>query len=164
MVKRKFLLLGVLFVILCLPAKILAQTTLTGKAVKIVDGDTFDLLVNGNTTYRIRLLDIDCPERGQDFYKVSKEALGNYLGGLTIKVIYTKKDRHQRILGTVYNGPVNVNMIMVQEGYAWHFKKYSKDQRFGEVEQSARKAKRGLWSTPQPIAPWDFRKMPRKRS
>lgn len=65
-----------------------AQQTLHGKAVKIMDGDTFDLLVDGNTLYRIRLQDIDCPERGQDYYKVAKQALGNYIFNQPIRVVY----------------------------------------------------------------------------
>ncbi len=136
----------------------LAETSLTGKAVKIVDGDTFDLLVNGNTTYRIRLKDIDTPERGQDYYQVAKQALADYLFGQEVKVTFEKRDRNNRIIGAVYNGNALVNMLMVQEGYAWHFKKYSSDVRFAYAEVQAKKAKRGLWSLPNPIAPWDFRK------
>lgn len=149
----------ILFLLLILPAKLFAQQTLQGKVIKIVDGDTFDLLTETNTVYRIRLLDIDCPERGQDYYQVCKQALSDYIFGQKVNVFYQKKDRNGRILGTVKNGSVNVNRVMVQEGYAWHFKKYSTDQQFADAEIAARKSKRGLWASPKPIAPWDFRRM-----
>lgn len=154
-------LFSLILILLTITATIDAQTKLKGKAIKIIDGDTFDLLVD-KTTYRIRLADIDCPEKGQDYYKISKQALSDYLYGSYIEVIYTKKDRNGRILGTVYNGPVYINLIMVEEGYAWHFKKYSSDQRFAKAEINSKKAKRGLWKQPKPIAPWDFRQMRRK--
>ena len=154
-------LFSIILILLTITANIEAQTKLKGKAIKIIDGDTFDLLVD-KTTYRIRLADIDCPEKGQDYYKVSKQALSDYLYGSTIEVTFTKKDRNGRILGSVYNGPVYINLIMVEEGYAWHFKKYSSDQRFAKAEINARKAQRGLWKQPKPIAPWDFRQIRRK--
>jgi endonuclease YncB( thermonuclease family) len=135
-----------------------AQQTLHGKAVKIMDGDTFDLLVDGNTLYRIRLQDIDCPERGQDYYKVAKQALGNYLFNQPIRVVYKKLDKYKRIIGAVYVGTKNINLQMVQNGYAWHFKKYSQDIRFAQAERSAKALSIGLWSQANPIAPWEYRK------
>lgn len=155
------------FILVCcllfLAPPVFAQQMIQGKVVKIVDGDTFDLLVNNQTLVRVRLSDIDCPERGQAYYQVCKQALSDYIAGQTVKVLYSKKDRNGRILGTILNGPVNVNRIMVQEGYAWHFKKYSTDHFFAEDEIRARNAKRGLWTDPKPIAPWDFREIKRSK-
>lgn len=154
----------ILFLLLLLPSTVIAQQTLQGNVIKIVDGDTFDLLTETKTVFRIRLLDIDCPERGQAYYQVCKQALSDYIFGQKVVVNYQKKDRNGRILGTVKNGPVNVNMVMVQEGYAWHFKKYSSDQQFADAEIAARKSKRGLWASPKPIAPWDFRRIKHEKS
>ncbi|HPG42173.1 MAG TPA: hypothetical protein PLI87_22500, partial [bacterium] len=47
-------------------------------------------------------------------------------------------------------------------GYAWHFKKYSKDEGLAALEQDARKAGKGLWADKNPIAPWEFRKLMRQ--
>lgn len=52
----------------------LAQT-ITGRVVRIVDGDTFVLLVSGNTQEKVRLAGIDCPEQGQAFGTKAKEAV-----------------------------------------------------------------------------------------
>ena len=38
-----------------------------GSVVTVIDGDTYDLLVNGNQTIRIRMEGIDAPERGMPF-------------------------------------------------------------------------------------------------
>ena len=135
-----------------------AQITLQGKAIKIVDGDTFDLLINKNETVRIRLSDIDCPERKQDYYAIAKKALAGYVIDKVVKVIYSKKDRNGRILGTIFIAEQNINLRLVEDGLAWHFVKYSKDKRFALAEKMARAAKKGIWSLENPIAPWDFRR------
>lgn len=140
-----------------------AQSTLRGKAVRILDGDTFELLVNGNATYKVRLTDIDAPEKGQDFGQVSKQALAEILKGNDLQITYDKLDRNNRILGHVYRGNIYVNLELVKQGLAWHYKKYSKDERFALAENEARLKKRGLWILKSPIAPWEYRANRRKR-
>jgi endonuclease YncB( thermonuclease family) len=134
-----------------------AQSTITGRAIRILDGDTFEILVNDKATYKIRLTDIDAPEKKQDFGTASKQQLATYIFGREVKVVYDKLDRNQRILGHVYCQNEYINLKMVTTGMAWHFKKYSTDATFALAQQQARKAKKGLWIQPNPIAPWDFR-------
>jgi endonuclease YncB( thermonuclease family) len=50
-----------------------------------------------------------------------------------------------------------VNAKLVEDGWAWHFKKYNSDERLAKLEETARTAKRGLWADEAPLAPWDFR-------
>jgi endonuclease YncB( thermonuclease family) len=135
----------------------LQTNTLSGKAVKIIDGDTFDILSNGSL-YRVRLNGIDCPESGQPYYREAKAALGNFCNNRTITVTYRSKDRNGRLLGDVYAGNQYINLLLVQKGYAWHFKKYSTDVRLAKAETEARATKRGLWAVGNAIAPWVWRK------
>lgn len=135
-----------------------SETILTGRAIKIVDGDTFDLLV-GTIKYRIRLNGIDTPERGQPFYKNAKAALGNWclLQPLTVK--YKSKDRNGRLIADVFTTTgININLKLVEEGMAWHFKKYSSDKVLAAAEIKARNQKLGLWKMSHAIAPWEWRK------
>jgi micrococcal nuclease len=134
-------------------------TTLFGKAIRILDGDTFELMTSDFRKIKIRLTDIDAPEKKQAFGNKSKQTLANYIFSKEVKVEYDLLDRNKRILGRVYVNDVFINMLMVQNGMAWHFKKYSKDERFAQAEVVARKAKRGLWIDKNPIAPWNFRKI-----
>jgi endonuclease YncB( thermonuclease family) len=136
---------------------LIAQTTLQGKAVRILDGDTFELLINQNAIVKVRLSDIDAPEKKQDFGQVSKQTLASMIFGKNVKVTYEKLDRNKRILGNVFIDNVNVNLKMVEKGMAWHFKKYSSDQKFANAEIIARKKRIGLWSMSNPIAPWEYR-------
>ena len=135
----------------------LAQSTIHSKAIRILDGDTFEILLNQKTSYKVRLTDIDAPEKKQDFGYVAKQKLASYIMGKEVKVIYDKLDRNKRILGHVYYQHQSINLRMVSEGFAWHFKKYSTAPRFAQAEQRVRQLKKGLWVQPHPIAPWDFR-------
>jgi endonuclease YncB( thermonuclease family) len=119
---------------------LLSADALTGKVVKVTDGDTITVLVN-NEQIKIRLSELDAPEHGQDYGQKSKEALTDLVFGI----------------GDVFVGQTNVNETLVEDGWAWNFLKYSKSQRLAELEKEAREAKRGLWAGKAPIAPWDYR-------
>lgn len=129
-----------------------------GKVIKIVDGDTFDMLTKEKGTLRIRMNGIDCPERKQDFYQSAKNALAAYIFRKEVKLSITGRDRNKRIIATVYYNGENINLAMIQSGNAWHYKKYSTDTTYAKAEQQARLARKGLWRMDHPVAPWDFRK------
>lgn len=132
--------------------------TLKGKAVRIVDGDTFDLLVD-KTTYRIRLAGIDAPEKGQDFGTASKQLLGTLCKDELLTVVVTDTDRNKRKIAEVYTGKkLWVNKEMIAKGMAWHFIKYSSSKELAAAEQQARKNKAGLWNANNAVAPWEWRK------
>lgn len=130
----------------------------TGKVIKIVDGDTFDVLTGNKETIRIRMNGIDCPERKQAYYQVCKDALSAFIFGKNIVLISNSKDRYRRVLADVYFENRNINLLMIQKGFAWHYKKYSKDEEMAKAEIEARKAKIGLWKNGDAIAPWIFKR------
>jgi micrococcal nuclease len=68
-------------------------------------------------------------------------------------------DRYGRTIGEIYlPDESNLNKQIVGAGYAWQYKRYSKDSEYGEFEAGARAAKRGLWQGMSHIPPWDLRK------
>ncbi len=103
-----------------------AQTVHHGKVVKIADGDTLTLLVN-EQQLKIRLSDIDTPERKQPFGTKAKEALSELAFGKQARVVEVTKDRYGRIVGRVYMDGVDVNRELVAQGFAWVYRKYSND-------------------------------------
>ncbi len=145
-------------------AALAARSTLTGIVTAVKDGDTIEITSNGSTT-TVRLKHVDCPEKGQDYSKRAKQFTSDFCYGKTVRVETTgKKDRYGRVIGVVYRTDgANLNLSLVSAGYAWHFKKYSKDRQYAKAEQEARKARRGLWASDFPVAPWDWRKLRRSR-
>jgi len=129
----------------------------------VSDGDTVSVMNDGGSA-RVRLNGIDCPESGQDFGARAKQFTSGLVFGKEVRVEWEKKDRYGRMLGTVYAGPTNVCEALVENGLAWHFVKYSDDKTLNKLEAKARKAGAGLWSMPNPVPPWEFRKNRRKAS
>ena len=147
---------------------------LKGKIISIADGDTATLLVlenkskllkplemekvNIKTQYRIRLNDIDAPEKKQPFGNKSRDNLASYIAGEIITVKYKSKDKYGRILGTIYFENLDINLQQIKNGYAWVYKQYSKNQTYYQEEQKAKDLKKGLWIAKEPLAPWEYRK------
>jgi endonuclease YncB( thermonuclease family) len=128
----------------------------SGKVVGVTDGDTIKVLVNKKSV-TVRLEGIDAPEARQSFSTKAKEALAELVADKTVTVKKTGTDRYNRTLGVVMVGDLDVNAKLVEDGWAWHFKRYSDDKHLAQLEADARKAKRGLWADEKPLAPWDYR-------
>lgn len=148
--------------VLCLSLTLKAET-LTGKVVRVADGDTLTVLDTSNTQHKVRLNKIDAPEKKQAYGETSKKHLSEYVFGKDVKVEFEKKDRYGRVLGEVYCCTTNVNLQMVKDGYAWHYKFYDKTPSYAEAEKDAREKKLGLWVDPNPVEPYQFRKMKRSK-
>jgi endonuclease YncB( thermonuclease family) len=101
-----------------------APTQLTGKVVGIADGDTRTLLVN-KTQIKERLEGIDTPERGQPFGRKAGQALAKKDFDQVVQVDDRGKDQYGRTLGIVRLDNRNVNLQLVQEGWAWWYRKYA---------------------------------------
>ncbi len=75
--------------------------TLTGRVVRILDGDTVEVLNAAQDPERVRLGGIDAPEKAQPFGTQSKQHLADLAGGQAVIVEWKKRDRHGRVVGTL---------------------------------------------------------------
>lgn len=150
-------------VLAILPEPDVKTQEFTGKVVHIADGDTLTVLDADKVQHKIRLHGIDAPEKGQAFGAKAKEALGEKVHEKTVRVVWKEHDRYGRIVGDVYLGDRNINLEMVEDGFAWWYRQYAKDSKALEkAEAEARKERRGLWHDKNPEAPWEFRKKERE--
>jgi micrococcal nuclease len=82
-------------------------------------------------------------------------------------VEWDKRDRYGRIVGKLVHEGQDVNLSMVEDGFAWWYREYAREQSeidrglYEAAEDRARRARAGLWRDPEPVPPWDWRK--RKR-
>ncbi|WP_162054333.1 thermonuclease family protein [Pontibacter pamirensis] len=134
------------------------STTAGDKVIGIKDGDTIELLRNGQSE-TVRLYGVDTPEKKQAYGERARQFTSDLAFGKTVRLIVHNKDRYGRTVGTIMlpDGR-NLNEELVKSGYAWHYAAYSKDMNLANAEVDARRFKRGLWQDPNPVAPWDFRK------
>lgn len=142
------------------PVFIFSQTT--GKVIKIADGDTITILLEGNQQKKLRLAEVDCPEKGQPFGKNAKQFTSDKVFGKTISFVETDTDRYGRSIAKVYydNGKY-LSRELIKAGFGWWYFSYSKDTSLGKLQETAQQKKRGLWQDVNAVAPWEYRKMKR---
>ena len=155
--KRKALSLIIILLVFSWFDLVDAREQFTGRVVAISDGDTIQVMHHGKRE-KIRLSDIDCPEKGQAFGTKAKQFTAGLVGGQIVTVEVRTTDRYGRTVGNVFlpDGR-SLNRELVREGYAWWYRKYSNDASIGTLESEARQAKRGLWVAPHAIPPWVYR-------
>ncbi len=140
--------------------------TLTGRVVKVYDGDTITLLID-NEQYKIRLSGIDAPERKQAFGNASRRHLASMVAGQVVRVEWDKTDRYGRYIGKVWSASKDANLEQIRVGMAWHFKRYASEQSpedrviYSRAEKDARAKRIGLWRE-EALAPWEWRKINRR--
>ena len=142
-----------------LPA--VAWADFEGRVVRVADGDTVTVLRPDGDSFkqvRVRLSSIDAPERHQAFGTRSREHLAQMVFERHVRVEEHGSDRYGRVIGVLHVGGVNANQAMVSAGYAWAYRQYLNDSAMVRLETQARRAGRGLWSEPDAVAPWDFRR------
>ncbi len=149
--------------LLCLFPLSLRADELRGKVVGIADGDTLTVLDASNAQHKIRLNGIDAPEIGQDFGQASKQNLSMLAFSKDVAVVWSKRDRYGRIVGTVIYGALDLSLIQLRDGFAWYFRQYEQDvppvERllYAAAEEAARTQRRGLWQQPGARPPWEVR-------
>jgi len=133
------------------------ETRLALKVVGVHDGDTITGLDESKTQFKIRLDAIDAPELGQPFGQASKKAMSEKGFGKDVVVIPKTKDKYGRTVGHVLIDGRDVNLLMLEEGMAWHYKHYDHNARLARAEEEARVAKKGLWADGDAVPPWEWR-------
>ncbi|MBZ9067267.1 thermonuclease family protein [Escherichia coli] len=129
-----------------------------GLVIRVLDGDTLEIL-QARHPVRIRLVNIDAPEKKQPFGRWSMNQLKSLVVNTPVTVTYTQTDRYGRVLGRVYTKDgMEVNRWLVQHGAAWVYPDFNTDYTLPAYQREARTMKRGLWADKKPVPPWLWRK------
>jgi endonuclease YncB( thermonuclease family) len=129
--------------------------------VGISDGDTLTARCKTDrapTTIRVRLAEIDAPERAQAFGQRSRRHLSDICFRRSARIEPVATDSYGRTVAHVSCDRVDAGAEQVRAGMAWVFVRYaSKASALYELERDARSARRGLWIDRRPVAPWAWR-------
>lgn len=126
--------------------------------IAISDGDTLTARCT-TETLKIRLAEIDAPEKAQPFGNRSKQSLAELCFQKEAEVVPQTLDRYGRTVARVTCKGIDANREQVKRGMAWAFTKYLTDKTIKDEELAARAAQVGLWAdSSPPVAPWDWRK------
>lgn len=129
-----------------------------GTVVAVADGDTLTVLTNEKQEVKIRLAEIDAPERHQAYGARAKQSLSDLCFGKQAQVLPRVKDQYKRTVAHIKCSGVDANTEQVKRGMAWVYRRYARDHNFYVMQHKAKAAKRGLWADSSPVPPWEFRK------
>ena len=105
---------NILFLVFALVISTSVQSTedIYGIVVSIADGDTVTLKAD-DTTHKIRLAEIDTPERDQSYGLAATSALTDLLLGHQVQVKVVKEsDRYGRVIGRIFIEQKDVSAYM----------------------------------------------------
>ncbi len=131
-------------------------TNLTPQITYFYDGDTVKIK-DAFSEYKLRLTDIDAPERNQIYGKTSRRALIQFCENADVKVFVMGVDRYQRKLGKLICNDQDASIYMLKNGHAWFNRHYSMDYMLDVIEQASRRDQLGLWQRKNPTPPWQWR-------
>ena len=161
-----------LLIILLFLNSYFVRADFTAKVQRVVDGDTVYVEDEAGKKFKVRLTGIDAPEQNQPYGLASTYHLRELLLNKFVLLESEPKkgkpysvDRYKRVLAKIILDGRDINLSQVLNGYAWHFKRYQKQQSpkdrelYSQAELHAEKNKLGLWDEKNPIAPWKWRKI-----
>ena len=145
------------------------QHKVSGKRIRVVDGDGLEAEINGIGNLNIRLAYVDAPEFDQPWGKESKDELWRLTDSDSLDFELIKYDKYDRVLAVVWSDNKNINLEMLKRGHAWlivHLTPESDIEEYKNARATAQKNATGLWQSSWPIPPWEWRSQfePQKES
>lgn len=127
------------------------------RVVGVADGDTVTCLTPEKRQIKVRLAQIDAPEKDQAFGQKSKQALSDLVYGKQVTLQPETTDKYGRTVAKIIVGGQDANLAQVKSGMAWVYTQYARDQNYFTAEKASRASRVGLWSDPNPIEPSKWR-------
>lgn len=144
-----------------LVSPIQAMEPFYGSVKRVIDGDSL-LIVSGKKTFEVRLYGVDCPEYNQPFSPEAKAMVRKKVKGKRVLVLPEYYDSYKRLVAIVQYEEQVLNSELVREGFAWVYPRYCRKKMctsWEKMESSAKREKRGMWNSTQPIPPWKWKRM-----
>ena len=119
----------------------------TGRVTHVVDGHSVDVLVKAKRV-RVRLAGIDAPQAGQPYGLRSRQSLVRLCAGEIATVEATGRSGAESLVGRVACAGTDAGAEQVRLGMARVSERTGAGAALSAIENEARAAHRGLWSTP----------------
>lgn len=153
----------ILFLVAWLAATSAWATTMAGVVFVVIDGDTVlfkpdHAPATSRTFLKIRLADIDAPEKEQPHGDASTRMLTDLVLNKHVEVDIVATDTYGRSIARIQMGAVQVNAELVRRGAAWASTRARSDASLVDAQMEARREHRGLWHAADPTPPWEWRR------
>lgn len=129
----------------------------SGKVITVTDGDTLLVLRDGNPV-KVRLAEVDAPEKAQPYGTASHKSLAELVMGKQVRVVSRAVDDYGRLVAVVSVGVINVNHEQIRRGMAWEYSRSHGNRELVALQRDAQQARRGLWAGEKNIEPSQWRK------
>lgn len=153
-----------------------AAQRFSAKVIAVLDGDTVLILREGggvaaghppasplrgkrsNGLAKVRLAEIDAPEKAQIFGETAKRSLAEMVLGKQVQVASQAVDQYGRLVAHLRVGELDVNAEQIRRGMAWEYSHFHSNHALVALQAEAQQAPRGLWVLSDPVPPWEWRK------
>jgi micrococcal nuclease len=163
--------------VLCCAAAAAHADEFAAKVIVVLDGDTVMVMPNCDKEYpktagttrsspcgdhqpvKIRLAEIDAPEKAQPGGVESKQSLSGMVLKKHVIVNAQTVDKYGRLVAHLALNGKNVNEEQVRRGMAWEYSNHHSNKAYIGLQNEAKRARRGLWAEDRPVPPWEWRKL-----
>jgi len=149
---------GLLFLLLLCISSLASGEEFYAKVIEVLDGDTV-LIARSGGLLKVRLAEIDAPEKAQDFGTDSTRSLADMVKGKQVRFISQTIDQYGRMVAYLEIKGLDVNVEQIRRGMAWEYSNYHSNKALTVLQEEAKQASRGLWTKKNPTPPWDWRKL-----
>ena len=137
--------------------------TLHGVVIVVIDGDTVLFKpdhygARSRAFLKVRLADIDAPEKDQAYGDAATHALATLVLDQRVEINTVAVDAYGRSIAHLQKGEQSINAEMVRLGWAWPSTRYRRNAMLMDAQDEARRAQRGLWKDVAPTPPWVWRR------
>ena len=146
-----------LVLLLCISSARAHAEEFVTKVIAVLDGDTV-LIHHSGHMLKVRLVDIDAPEKDQPFGTSSQRSLADMVLGKPVRFVSQAIDTYGRMVARLSVDGLAVNAEQIRLGMAWENSHYHSNHELIALESEARAVPRGLWAQSAPTPPWEWRK------
>ena len=141
-----------------------AADTMGGVVIVVIDGDTVlfkpdHYHPSSRAFLKVRLADIDAPEKDQPHGETATRALQDLVLKQRAELDIVATDVYGRRVGRLNRGAVSVAAELVRMGAAWATTRGPDETALQAMQREARRARRGLWQDASPTPPWVWRRV-----
>lgn len=149
---------GLIYVVLLCISGLAHSEEFTARIIAVLDGDTV-LIKRASGLLKIRLAEIDAPEKAQTFGGTSRHSLSDMVMGKQVKFASQTMDQYGRMVAHLNVDGLDVNAEQIRRGMAWEYSNFHSNKALIALQNEARQAPRGLWAQSDPTPPWEWRKL-----
>lgn len=138
------------------------QNVVEGVVFEVPEGDIIRVVLNSGDTISAKINNIECPEVNQSFGDVAISFTKKACLNKNVSLSYTDYDRDLNYLAFVtLKKDKDLGALLLEQGLAWYYAKglstNPQTSLYLNLEEEAKKKKKGLWKEPEQIPPWTFR-------